>query len=94
MFGECKMLTLTSHFFIQEELLTVQVPGSSKDRAISLVVNGQSSALSVKISDEAMNKGSKYVSDGLTEALKDANEKSKELMMEKMTQIYKVLAPS
>jgi nucleoid-associated protein EbfC len=69
---------------LQEELEILRIEGQSNDGLVVVVVSGNQEPQSVEIKEEALNKTASELSEIVTEAVKDAHQKSTEIMREKM----------
>ncbi|BAQ60434.1 hypothetical protein co-occurring with RecR [Geminocystis sp. NIES-3708] len=69
---------------LQEELETLRIEGQSADGLVVVTVTGNQEPQSVEIKDEALTKTATELSEIVTEAFKDAHQKSTEIMREKM----------
>ncbi|MBL1210263.1 YbaB/EbfC family nucleoid-associated protein [Geminocystis sp. GBBB08] len=69
---------------LQEELETLRIEGQSSDSLVIVVVNGNQEPQSVEIKEEALTKTASELSQIVTAAVKDAHQKSTDIMREKM----------
>lgn len=69
---------------LQEELETLRIEGQSADGLVIVIVSGNQEPQSVEIKEEALSKSAVELSKIVTAAVKDAHEKSTEIMREKM----------
>ena len=67
---------------LQEEL--EQMEGTSADGTVKVVMSGNQEPLKVEISSDAMSQGAEALSETVTEAMKDAYQKSTSTMRERM----------
>ncbi|HAG84008.1 MAG TPA: YbaB/EbfC family nucleoid-associated protein [Cyanobacteria bacterium UBA11162] len=97
-FGLGKMKELTEAFKkaqqvqqgakqLQEELEQMEIEGLSGDRSVKVVMSGNQEPLRVEISADAINKGAAALSETVTEAMKDAYNKSTATMRERMEEL-------
>jgi len=69
---------------LQKELEVMRIEGQSADGLVVVIVSGNQEPQSVEIKDEALTKTASELSEIVTEAVKDAHQKSTEIMREKM----------
>jgi DNA-binding YbaB/EbfC family protein len=69
---------------LQKELEVMRIEGQSADGLVTVVVSGNQEPQSVEIKEEALTKTASELSKIVTEAVKDAHQKSTEIMREKM----------
>ncbi|HBB35102.1 MAG TPA: YbaB/EbfC family nucleoid-associated protein [Cyanobacteria bacterium UBA8803] len=97
-FGLGKMKELTEAFKkaqqvqqgakqLQEELEQMEIEGTSTDVSVKVVMSGNQEPLRVEISADALNQGAEALSQTVTEAMKDAYEKSTTTMRERMEEL-------
>ena len=72
---------------LQEELEQMEIEGSSGDGKVKVVMSGNQEPLSVEIAADALNQGAEALSLAVTEAMKNAYEKSTATMRERMEQL-------
>jgi hypothetical protein len=72
---------------LQEELEQMEIEGSSADGSVKVVLSGNQEPLRVEISEEAIAQGSAALSETVTNAMKDAYEKSTATMRERMEEL-------
>ncbi|GAC1450927.1 MAG: YbaB/EbfC family nucleoid-associated protein [Chamaesiphon sp.] len=94
-FGLGKMKELTEAFKkaqqvqegakkLQEELEQMEIEGQAGDGLVKVVLSGNQEPRSVEISADALSQGKEALSQLVTEAMKDAYEKSTTTMRERM----------
>lgn len=94
-FGLGKMKELTEAFKkaqqvqegakkLQEELEQMEIEGEAGDGLVKVIVSGNQEPLGVQISPDALSQGAESLSKLVTEAMKDAYEKSTATMRERM----------
>jgi DNA-binding YbaB/EbfC family protein len=94
-FGLGKMKELTEAFKkaqqvqegakkLQEELEQMEIEGQAGNGLVKVVVSGNQEPRSVQISNDALSQGAEAVSALVTQAMKDAYEKSTATMRERM----------
>lgn len=94
-FGLGKMKELTEAFKkaqqvqegakkLQEELEQMEIEGEAGDGLVKVIVSGNQEPLGVQISPDALSQGAEGLSKLVTEAMKDAYEKSTATMRERM----------
>ncbi|AFZ13201.1 MAG TPA: YbaB/EbfC family nucleoid-associated protein [Oculatellaceae cyanobacterium] len=94
-FGLGKMKELTEAFKkaqqvqegakkLQEELEQMEIEGQAGNGLVKVVVSGNQEPRSVQISNDALNQGAEALSALVTQAMKDAYEKSTATMRERM----------
>ena len=94
-FGLGKMKELTEAFKkaqqvqegakrLQEELEQMEIEGQAGNGLVKVVVSGNQEPRSVQISNDALSQGSEALSALVTQAMKDAYEKSTATMRERM----------
>jgi hypothetical protein len=94
-FGLGKMKELTEAFKkaqqvqegakkLQEELEQMEIEGDAGDGLVKVIVSGNQEPLGVQISPDALSQGAESLSQLVTEAMKDAYEKSTATMRERM----------
>ena len=94
-FGLGKMKELTEAFKkaqqvqegakkLQEELEQMEIEGEAGDGLVKVIVSGNQEPLGVQISPDALSQGAESLSQLVTEAMKDAYEKSTATMRERM----------
>jgi hypothetical protein len=94
-FGLGKMKELTEAFKkaqqvqegakrLQEELEQMEIEGQAGNGLVKVVVSGNQEPRSVQISNDAINQGAEALSALVTQAMKDAYEKSTATMRERM----------
>jgi nucleoid-associated protein EbfC len=69
---------------LQEELEQMEIQGESSDGLVKVTLSGNQEPRSVEISPDALAKGAEALSVTITEAMKDAYEKSTETMRTRM----------
>jgi hypothetical protein len=69
---------------LQEELEQMEIEGTSADGTVKVVMSGNQEPLQVEISPDAMSQGAEVLSETVTEAMKDAYQKSTSTMRERM----------
>jgi DNA-binding YbaB/EbfC family protein len=69
---------------LQEELETLRIEGQSADGLVVVTVNGNQEPQSVEIKEEALTKSATELSEIVSSAVKDAHQKSTDIMREKM----------
>jgi len=72
---------------LQEELEQMEIEGSSADGSVKVVLSGNQEPLRVEISEAAIAQGAAALSDTVTNAMKDAYEKSTATMRERMEEL-------
>jgi DNA-binding YbaB/EbfC family protein len=72
---------------LQEELEQMEIEGSSADGSVKVVLSGNQEPLRVEISEAAIAQGAPALSDTVTNAMKDAYEKSTATMRERMEEL-------
>ena len=72
---------------LQEELEQMEIEGSSADGSVKVVMSGNQEPLGVTISADAMAHGPEALSELVTEAMKDAYERSTATMRERMEEL-------
>lgn len=72
---------------LQMELEEMKIEGKSSDGSVKVVVSGNQEPRSATISPEAIEKGADALSALVTEAMKDAYEKSTETMRSRMEEL-------
>ena len=72
---------------LQEELEQMEIEGSSGDGSVKVILSGNQEPLRVEISPDAMAKGAQALSETVTDAMKDAYEKSTATMRERMEEL-------
>merc|ERR1719198_32674 len=60
----------------KEKMSKTNVPGTSADGSVTIVMTGEQQIVSCDISDDLLGRGADIVGATITEALKDASEKS------------------
>ncbi|MBE9129006.1 MULTISPECIES: YbaB/EbfC family nucleoid-associated protein [unclassified Coleofasciculus] len=97
-FGLGKMKELTEAFKkaqqvqqgakqLQEELEQMEIEGSSSDGTVKVVMSGNQEPLRVEISGDALNQGAETLSNTVTEAMRDAYDRSTATMRERMEEL-------
>ena len=69
---------------LQEELETLEIQGQSTDGLVVVTMSGNQEPLSVEIKEEALSKNATELSALVTDAVKDAYQKSTDTMRERM----------
>lgn len=69
---------------LQEELEQMEIQGQSEDGLVKVLVNGNQEPRRVEIAPEALEQGAEFLSQIVTEAMKDAYEKSTAMMRSRM----------
>jgi nucleoid-associated protein EbfC len=72
---------------LQMELEQMEIEGQSSDGLVKAIVSGNQEPRSVSIAPEALEKGAEALSALVTEAMKDAYNKSTETMRERMEEL-------
>lgn len=72
---------------LQEELEQLEVQGESSDGLIKVFVSGNQEPRRVEIAPEAIEKGAEALSQQVGEAMKDAYNKSSEIMRSRMEEL-------
>ena len=72
---------------LQQELETMEIQGQSEDGLVIVTMSGNQEPLNVEIKDEALDKGSSVLSEMVTDAVKDAYQKSTETMRVRMEEL-------
>ena len=72
---------------LQEELERMEIPGESNDGKVKVIVSGNQEPLRVEISPDAIALGPEGLSQIVTEAMKDAYNKSTETMRTRMEEL-------
>ena len=94
-FGLGKMKELTEAFKkaqqiqevakqLQEELEQMEIEGQAGGSLVTVVMSGNQEPRRVVIAPDALNEGAEMLSDLVTAAMQDANQKSTETMRERM----------
>ena len=69
---------------LQQELDTMEIEGQSEDGLVTVVMSGNQEPKRVEIKDEALSKGAAELSELVTNAIKDAYQKSTDTMRDRM----------
>lgn len=72
---------------LQEELENMEIEGASADGLIQVVMSGNQEPLRVVINSEALNQGVEGLAASVTQAMKDAYQKSKQNMEQRMEEL-------
>lgn len=72
---------------LQMELEQMEIEGKSSDGSVIVVVSGNQEPRSATISPQAIDRGAEALSDLVTEAMRDAYEKSTETMRARMEEL-------
>ncbi len=72
---------------LQEELEQMEIEGSSADDSVKVVMSGNQEPIRVSISPDAMAKGPDALSELVTQAMRDAYDKSTATMRERMEEL-------
>lgn len=72
---------------LQQELEEMEIQGQTEDGLVIVTMSGNQEPLKVEIKDEALTKSSSDLSAMVTVALKDAYQKSTQIMREKMEEL-------
>lgn len=72
---------------LQEELERMEIEGLSADGRVKVVMSGNQEPLRVEITSEAMTNGPEALSELVTEAMRDAYDKSTATMRERMEEL-------
>ena len=72
---------------LQEELEQMEISGASSDGLVTVTVSGNQEPLNVEIASEALDRGAETLSQMVTEAMKDAYQKSTETMRTRMEEL-------
>jgi nucleoid-associated protein EbfC len=72
---------------LQEELERMEIEGLSADGRVKVVMSGNQEPLRVEITPEAMANGPEALSELVTEAMRDAYDKSTTTMRERMEEL-------
>lgn len=69
---------------LQQELETMEITADSDDGLVTVVMSGNQEPKSVQIKEEALSKGAEELSNIVTNAVRNAHQKSTDIMREKM----------
>ncbi|HEY9667199.1 MAG TPA: YbaB/EbfC family nucleoid-associated protein [Coleofasciculaceae cyanobacterium] len=72
---------------LQEELERMEIEGSSGNGSVKVVMSGNQEPLRVSISPDAMNQSPESLSELVTQAMRDAYDKSTATMRERMEEL-------
>lgn len=73
---------------MQEELAQERVTGESADGLVKVTFNGAQEAVDASVDDAKLGEGGEAVSAAVLEAIKDGQNKSTQVMMKKMSELY------
>jgi nucleoid-associated protein EbfC len=72
---------------LQKQLEEMEIEGACGGELVKVIMSGNQEPLCVKITPDAMEKGADNLSKLVTEAMKDAYDKSTEMMQTKMEEL-------